>query len=99
MVEPDDVTRTKSETVLHVDMPQESHTESDTAIPTTVPSEPPVTSTESPTTDSGNVIEKDMSSDTPSETTDTAVEQSSTEPAKTYPKRSRIPVERFEPTW
>ena len=71
-----------------MDVPQESHTESDAAIPTTVPSEPPATSTEFHTTDSGNATERDMLSDTPPETTDTAVEHLSTETAKTYPKRS-----------
>ena len=62
-------------------------------------SEPSATSTESPSTDSGTATEADMSSPNTPETTDTAVEHSSTETAKTYPKRSRNQVERYEPTW
>jgi hypothetical protein len=83
-----------------VNMPSESNTESDSTVPTTVPTEPTPVSTESPaTTDPGTNTEGDTSSETPPELTDSAVEQSSNNSAKSYPKRSRNPVQRYEPTW
>ena len=80
-------------------MPRESQTESNTTILATMSSEPRATSTESPSTDSETATEADLWSSNTSETTDTAVEHSSTETAKTYPKRSHNQVERYEPTW
>ena len=82
-----------------VDLPQESHTESDVTVPATVPSSPTTTLPESPTADSGTSHERDTPSvDTP-EISDTSVDNSYTGVTKTYPKRSRDPVERYEPTW
>ena len=83
-----------------VDLPRESNTESDSTLPAIEPPEPTIASPESPTiVESGNDAEGDMSRNTSSELTDSAVEQSSSNSAKTYPKRSRNPVERYEPTW
>ena len=79
-------------------MPQESHTELDTTTPATVSSEPSTTSTESPTTDLGAADETATFSETPSEPTDAATNNSPTVTARTFPKRSRNPVARFEPT-
>ena len=81
-------------------MSQESYTELDTTTPATVSSEPCTTSTESPTTVSGAANETPISSEAPSEPTDKATNNNSpTETARTYPKRSRNPVATFEPTW
>ena len=82
-----------------VEMPQELHTEPDTTIPTTVSSEPSTTSTESPTIDSGAATELATSNNTSPVLNDANTNGSSTNNAKTYPKRSRHPVERYEPTW
>ena len=82
-----------------VEVSQESHTELDTTTPATVSSEPSTTSTESPTTDSGAANETATSSKTLPEPTDKAADNSPTETARTHPKRSRNPVDRFEPTW
>ena len=83
-----------------VDLPRESNTESDSTLPAIVPPEPTTASPESPTiVESGTDAEGDMSRNTSSELTDSAVEQSSSNSAKTYPKRSRNPVEKYEPTW
>ena len=79
-----------------VDLPRESNTESDSTLPAIVPTEPTTASPESPTiVESGTDAERNTSP----ELTDSAVEQSSSNSAKTYPKRSRNPVERYEPTW
>ena len=79
-----------------VDLPRESNTESDSTPATTVPTS---VSTESPTTfASGTDAEGDMSRDTHPELTDSAVEQSSSDSAKTYLKCSQNPVKTYEPT-
>ena len=66
-----------------VDLPCESNTESDSTLPTTVPTEP---TSESPTSvESGTDAGGDMSRDTSPELTDSAVEQPSSDSAKTYP--------------
>lgn len=78
-----------------VEIPLESPTEFDA----TVSSEPSTTSAESPTITSGAASETDKPSNTPPETTDAGTNNAPTETARTYPKRSRNPVDRFEPTW
>ena len=82
-----------------VEVSQESHTELGTTAPDTGSSEPSTTSTESPTTDSEAANETATLNKTPPEPTDKAADNSPTETARTYPKRSRNPVDRFEPTW
>ena len=82
-----------------VEMPQEPNTESDITVPTSMPTVPPPASTESPTADSGTTATEETLSDTPPETSETAVEQSDRGNAKTYPTRTRNPVEKYEPTW
>ena len=82
-----------------VEMPPELPTEFDTATPATVSSEPSTNSTESPTTNSGAASEIDKPSNAPPETTDAGTNNAPTETARTYPVRSRNPVDRFEPTW
>ena len=99
MVECDDVTRIRSENVPWT-LPRESNTESDPTIPAIVPTEPTTASPKSPSiVESGTDAEGDMLRNTSSELTDSAVEQSSSDSAKTYRKRSRNLVERYEPTW
>ena len=82
-----------------VEIPLESPTESDTTTPAMVSSEPSTASAESPTITSGAASETDKSSNTPPETTDAGTSNAPTETARTYPKRTRNPVARFEPTW
>ena len=79
-----------------VEMPRESHTD-DTTTPATVLSEPSTVSKGSPAADAGSHTEE-MSADT-QRSNETSVDNSSTETAKTYPKRCHNPVERYEPTW
>ena len=62
-------------------MPQESHTELDTTTPATVSSEP--STTESPTTDLGAADETATFSETSSEPTDAATNNSPTVTART----------------
>ena len=92
MVECDDITRIRSENVLWTC--HASQTLSQILI--SLPIEPTLASTES--VKSGTDAEGDMLRDNCPELTDSAVEQSSSNSAKTYPKHSRNPVERYEPT-
>ena len=91
MVEQDDVTRIKSEIILCTC--HRSHTLGQMMLPC------PTTSPESSTNDSGMSTEQGIPDVGTSETTETSVENSGTENTKTYPSRSRNPVQRYEPTW
>ena len=65
-----------------------------------MPTEPTTALPESPTiVESGTDAEGDMSRNTSSELTDTAVEQSSSDSTTTYPKHSRNPVKRYVPIY
>ena len=82
-----------------VAVPQEAHTESDTDTPAAELTGSSTPSPESSTANSGTSSETATPNSMSSEQTNAATNALSTKPAKTYPTRSRNPVERYEPTW
>ena len=90
-----------------IEVPQDSYHEPDIVIPSSETSVPSPTNTESSnsspisdnTTTELSTNSKPASSDPVSTNTDAAVVNPTPTPEKSYLKRNRAPVVRFEPTW
>ena len=80
-----------------VEVPQNSGSEPEVIVPSPVVTVPPTDPPDSPSSPTEPNVEEPISPDPTPSTDDTVVDSNPTE--KTYPKRNRAPVIRYEPTW